>query len=195
METNETAGTTAMPNASGEPIRNAGRLELVKRSFPLAMLVLLIVIFSILSPRFLTFSNLLIVLQQGTVLLVAALGMTFVIMAGSIDLSVGSIVALAALVTALTADRLGAAAIVPAIAVGAVAGWINGMLLAKGKVPSFIATMGAMVVYRGIVLLFTRGAPVSIEDEQFLNAYAERTFGIPHSVIIGLVLTLSLIHI
>ncbi|WP_189343218.1 MULTISPECIES: ABC transporter permease [unclassified Mesorhizobium] len=178
-----------MPNASGEPIRNAGRLELVKRSFPLAMLVLLIVIFSILSPRFLTFSNLLIVLQQGTVLLVAALGMTFVIMAGSIDLSVGSIVALAALVTALTADRLGAAAIVPAIAVGAVAGWINGMLLAKGKVPSFIATMGAMVVYRGIVLLFTRGAPVSIEDEQFLNAYAERTFGIPHSVIIGLVLT------
>ncbi|TIV40763.1 MAG: ABC transporter permease [Mesorhizobium sp.] len=153
------------------------------------MLVLLIVIFSILSPRFLTFSNLLIVLQQGTVLLVAALGMTFVIMAGSIDLSVGSIVALAALVTALTADRLGAAAIVPAIAVGAVAGWINGMLLAKGKVPSFIATMGAMVVYRGIVLLFTRGAPVSIEDEQFLNAYAERTFGIPHSVIIGLVLT------
>ncbi|AZO33929.1 ABC transporter permease [Mesorhizobium sp. M2A.F.Ca.ET.037.01.1.1] len=189
METNETAGTTAMPNASGEPIRNAGRLELVKRSFPLAMLVLLIVIFSILSPRFLTFSNLLIVLQQGTVLLVAALGMTFVIMAGSIDLSVGSIVALAALVTALTADRLGAAAIVPAIAVGAVAGWINGMLLAKGKVPSFIATMGAMVVYRGIVLLFTRGAPVSIEDEQFLNAYAERTFGIPHSVIIGLVLT------
>jgi len=190
METNETAGATAMPNASGEPIRNAGRLELVKRSFPLAMLVLLIVIFSILSPRFLTFSNLLIVLQQGTVLLVAALGMTFVIMAGSIDLSVGSIVALAALVTALTADRLGAAAIVPAIAVGSAAGLINGVLLAKGKVPSFIATMGAMVVYRGIVLLFTRGAPVSIEDEQFLDTYTTRTLGIPHSVIIGLVLTL-----
>ncbi|CDX30932.1 D-ribose transporter subunit; membrane component of ABC superfamily [Mesorhizobium sp. SOD10] len=190
METNETASTTETLNASGGPIRNAGRLELLKRSFPLATLVLLIVIFSILSPRFLTFGNLLIVLQQGTVLLVAALGMTFVIMAGSIDLSVGSIVALAALLTALTADRLGAAAIIPAIAVGAAAGWINGMLLAKGKVPSFIATMGAMVVYRGIVLLFTRGAPVSIEDEQFLDTYTNRTLGIPHSVIIGLVLTL-----
>ncbi|MDG4876266.1 hypothetical protein P9273_14275 [Mesorhizobium sp. WSM4935] len=87
METNETASTTETLNASGGPIRNAGRLELLKRSFPLAMLVLLIVIFSILSPRFLTFGNLLIVLQQGTVLLVAALGMTFVIMAGSIDRS------------------------------------------------------------------------------------------------------------
>jgi len=190
METNETAGTTAMLNASGEPIRNGNRLELVKRSFPLAMLVLLIVIFSILSPRFLTFSNLLIVLQQGTVLLVAALGMTFVIMAGSIDLSVGSIVAIAALVTAFTSSSLGAAAIIPAIAVGAAAGLVNGVLLAKGKVPSFIATMGAMVVYRGIVLLFTRGAPVSIEDEQFLDTYTTRTLGIPHSVMIGLVLTL-----
>lgn len=176
------------PSASGEKIRSANSFELLKRTFPLAMLVLLVFIFSLSSPRFLTFGNFLIVLQQGTVLLVAALGMTFVIMAGSIDLSVGSIVALAALATALTADRLGAAAIIPAIAVGAVAGLINGVLLAKGKVPSFIATMGAMVVYRGIVLLFTRGAPVSIDDEQFLNAYAERTLGIPNSVIIGLVL-------
>jgi len=189
METNVTSIATKTPNATGEPGVNASRFEVVKRGFPLAMLVLLIVIFSIASPRFLTFSNLLIVLQQGTVLLVAALGMTFVIMAGSIDLSVGSIVALAALAAALTADSLGAAAIIPAIAVGAVAGLINGVLLAKGKVPSFIATMGAMVVYRGIVLLFTRGAPVSIEDEQFLDVYTNRTLGIPHSVIIGLVLT------
>jgi len=188
METNETASTTMTSSTSGEKIRSSSSFELLKRAFPLAMLVLLVVIFSLSSPRFLTFGNLLIVLQQGTVLLVAALGMTFVIMAGSIDLSVGSIVALAALATALTADRLGAAAIIPAIAVGAVAGSINGVLLAKGKVPSFIATMGAMVVYRGIVLLFTRGAPVSIEDEQFLNTYTERTLGIPNSVIIGLVL-------
>src|SRR5690349_9973722 len=110
METNVTSIATKTPNATGEPGVNASRFEFVKRGFPLAMLVLLIVTFSIASPRFLTFSNFLIVLQQGTVLLVAALGMTFVIMAGSIDLSVGSIVALAALATALTADSLGAAA-------------------------------------------------------------------------------------
>ncbi|RUY22523.1 hypothetical protein EN984_19215, partial [Mesorhizobium sp. M7A.F.Ca.CA.004.12.1.1] len=76
METNVTSIATKRPNATREPGVNA-RFEVVKRGFPLAMLVLLIVIFSIASPRFLTFSNLLIVLQQGTVLLVAALGMTF----------------------------------------------------------------------------------------------------------------------
>ena len=51
------------------------------------------------------------------------------------------------------------------------------MIVAKGKVPSFIVTLGAMVVYRGIVLYFTRGAPVSIENESFLNAYSGRTAG------------------
>jgi ribose transport system permease protein len=111
-------------------------------------------------------------------------------MAGSIDLSIGSIVALAALATAATAPTLGGATIVIAIGVGAVTGLINGLLLAKGKVPSFIATMGAMVVYRGIVLWFTRGAPMSIDDESFLDVYAERTWQIPHSVLIGLGLAL-----
>jgi ribose transport system permease protein len=161
---------------------------LLRRFFPVAMLLILSVVFSVLSPRFLSWSNLLIVLEQGNVLLVAALGMTFVIIAGSIDLSVGSIVALSALTAAAESDSLGAIAIVPAAAVGVLAGLINGILVAKGKVPSFIATMGAMVIYRGIVLLFTKGAPISIEGEGFLAAFADRTFGMPHSVIIGLVL-------
>jgi ribose transport system permease protein len=160
----------------------------VRRFFPIALLVVLCIAFSLLSPRFLTWSNLLIVLEQGTVLLVAALGMTFVIMAGSIDLSVGSIVALSALTAALTSDSLGAAAIIPAAVVGVLAGLINGIIVAKGKVPSFIATMGTMVIYRGIVLLFTKGAPVSIDGEGFLSTFADRTFGVPHSVIIGLIL-------
>jgi ribose transport system permease protein len=162
---------------------------MLRRAFPIAVLLVLIIIFSLASPRFLTVSNLLIVLQQGTVLLVAALGMTFVIIAGSIDLSVGSIVGLAALVAALTSSSLGAAAIFPAVAVGMVAGLINGVLLATGKVPSFIATMGAMVVYRGVLLFFTRGAPISIDDDSFLTAYADRSWGIPHSVMIGIALS------
>jgi ribose transport system permease protein len=160
----------------------------IRRFFPIALLLLLCVAFSLLSPRFFSLSNLLIVLEQGTVLLVAGLGMTFVIMAGSIDLSVGSIVALSALTAAIAADNFGAAAIIPATAVGVLAGLINGIIVAKGKVPSFIATMGAMVIYRGIVLLFTKGAPISIEGEGFLAAFADRTFGIPHSVVIGLAL-------
>lgn len=165
-------------------------IDILRSYFPLLFLIILIGVFSSFSPRFLTLDNAMTVLEQGTVLLVAALGMTFIIMSGSIDISVGSIVALAALVAALTADTLGVYAIFPAIAVGAACGLGNGLLLAYGKVPSFIATIGAMVVYRGMVLFFTRGAPVEIADNDFLNVYSSYTWGISHAVIIGLFLAL-----
>jgi ribose transport system permease protein len=171
-----------------EGVTKVPRIELLRRGFPLIFLVILVTVFTIMSPRFLSLENLSTVLEQGTVLLVTALGMTFIIMAGSIDISVGAIVAVSALVAALSADRLGAWAIVPAVFVGAACGCLNGILLAVGKVPSFIATMGTMVVYRGIVLFSTRGAPVSIDDDGFLNTYGGITAGIPHEVVIGLIL-------
>jgi ribose transport system permease protein len=174
-------------SAPREPRRRFGREE-ARRLFPILLLVALVAIFSFLSPRFLQFNNLMIVAQQAVVLLVAALGLTFVIIAGSIDLSVGAIVALSALVAAATSASLGVFAIVPACAVGVACGLLNGIIVAKGKVPSFIVTLGAMVVYRGIVLYFTRGAPISIEDETFLDVYSGRSANIPHSVLIALVL-------
>ncbi|MFC7400465.1 ABC transporter permease [Chelatococcus sp. GCM10030263] len=174
-------------SAPREPRRRFGREEL-RRLFPILLLVALAAIFSLLSPRFLQFNNLMIVAQQAVVLLVAALGLTFVIIAGSIDLSVGAIVALSALVAAATSASLGVFAIVPACAVGVACGLLNGIIVAKGKVPSFIVTLGAMVVYRGVVLYFTRGAPVSIEDESFLDVYSGRSGNIPHSVLIALAL-------
>ncbi|NKL38728.1 ribose ABC transporter permease [Rhizobium leguminosarum bv. viciae] len=162
--------------------------EDMRRFFPILLLLVLAGIFSLASPRFLQFNNMMIVAQQAVVLLVAALGMTFVIIAGSIDLSVGAIVALAALVAAETSATLGVFAIIPACAVGILCGTVNGTIVAKGKVPSFIVTLGAMVIYRGIVLFFTRGAPVSIEDEMFLDVYSGRTAGIPHSMLIAIVM-------
>jgi ribose transport system permease protein len=107
---------------------------------------------------------------------------------------VGSIVALAALTAAVTSDSLGVAAVVPSIVVGLAAGLLNGIVIAKGKVPSFIVTMGAMVVYRGVVLFWTRGAPVSINDEAFLDVYSGRSWGLPHSALIALVLV-ALAHV
>ena len=160
----------------------------MRRFFPILLLVALAVAFSLTSTRFLQFNNLMIVAQQAVVLLVAALGMTFVVIAGSIDLSVGAIVAIAALVAAKTSASIGVLAILPACAIGAACGLVNGSIVAKGKVPSFIVTLGAMVVYRGIVLYFTRGAPISIENEAFLDAYSGRTAGIPNSVLIAVVL-------
>jgi ribose transport system permease protein len=162
--------------------------EGARRFFPVFLLIALAVAFSLTSSRFLQFNNLMIVAQQAVVLLVAALGMTFVVIAGSIDLSVGAIVAIAALVAAKTSGDIGVLAILPACAIGVVCGLINGLIVAKGKVPSFVVTLGAMVVYRGIVLFFTRGAPVSIANETFLDAYSGRMAGIPNSVLIALVL-------
>jgi ribose transport system permease protein len=174
---------------TGNPMRDALsslRPESLRRTFPILLLVVLCIAFSISSPRFLSTGNGLIVLQQAVVLAVAALGMTFVVIAGSIDLSVGSIVALSALAAASTSGSLGVLAIVPAALVGLVCGLINGVVVAKGLVPSFIVTLGTMVIYRGIVLYFTRGAPVSIESEGFLDFYAGRFAGVPNAVWIAL---------
>jgi ribose transport system permease protein len=183
MITEKPAAGPVKPEESKLPLT-----ERLRRGFPVIFLVLLIIVFTIMSPRFLSLDNLSSVMDEGTVLLVTALGMTFIIMAGSIDISVGSIVAVSALVAALTVNTLGVFAIVPAVAVGALCGCVNGLLLAVGKVPSFIATLGTMVVYRGLVLYFTRGAPVSIDSDVFLNTYSGITFGIPNSVMFGLAL-------
>jgi ribose transport system permease protein len=176
---------TAPPPEGGLKIVQIDRL---RRGFPIIFLVILVIIFTIMTRRFLSIDNLSTVLEQSTVLLVASLGATFVIMAGSIDISVGAIVAVAALVAALTADTLGAWAIIPAVAIGAMCGCLNGLLLAVGKVPSFIATLGTMVVFRGLVLYVTHGAPVEIDNDGFLNTYSSVSYGIPHTVMIGLAL-------
>ena len=164
----------------------ARRFPGIRDLFPVLLLAALCIVFALLSDRFLTVNNGLIVLQQSTVLLVAALAMTFVIVNGSIDLSVGSIVALSALAAAAASSTMGAFAIVPAVLVGFACGLVNGTLFAYGKIPSFIVTLGTLVIYRGVVLLYTRGAPVSIADPGFLQVYASRSFGIPHSVLIAL---------
>lgn len=176
-------------DSAHKSVLTVSNIERLRRSFPLIVLAILVIVFTSMSPRFLSLDNLSTVLEQGTVLLVSSVGLTFVIMTGAIDISIGSILAVSALVAALTADSLGAFAIIPAVMAGAACGSVNGLLLAVGKVPSFVATLGTMVVYRGIVLFVTHGAPVTITSDGFLNAYSSVTFGIPHTVAIGLILT------
>ena len=132
-------------------------------------LVLLCAILWILTPHFLTVSNLLNVAQQTSINAIVAVGMTFVIVSGGIDLSVGSIVALSGV--ALGAMLQGGQPIVMAIAgslmVGIFCGLLNGLLISIGRLPPFIATLGMMSVARGAALLFTEGRPVSGFDEGF----------------------------
>ena len=163
----------------------------LRKYLPVLALVVLCLMFSILQPMFPTFSNAMIVLQQTVVLLCAAFGMTFVIVGGSIDLSVGSILAVAALATAIASKSMGVFAFVPALLVGALCGAVNGLIFVKGKVPSFIVTLGTMTTLRGVVLFFTKGAPVEISDDAFLDVFAGRLFGVPTAAFIALAAGIS----
>jgi ribose transport system permease protein len=166
------------------------RYPSIRWLFPIFLLAALVALFGFASPRFLTLNNFFIILQQTVVLLVVAVGMTFVIISGSIDLSVGSMTALAAMVAAASSSNLSIASIVPAILIGLAAGLLNGVLFAIGKIPSFMVTLGTLVAYRGIVLYYMRGAPISITDSGFLDFYNGRQFGVPNSAMIAAVIVI-----
>ena len=134
----------------------------------IGLLVLCAVLWA-LTPHFLTVSNLLNIAQQTSINAIVAAGMTFVIVSGGIDLSVGSIVALAgvALGVMLQGGQSPFIAVPGAIAVGTGCGLLNGLLVSVGGLPPFIATLGMMSVARGTALVFTEGRPVSGFDEGF----------------------------
>lgn len=142
------------------------------RYIPFLALILLIVGFGIAeSERFLTMRNAQIIMLQSAVLIIVGLGMTFVIIAGSIDLSVGSLVAVAAMLSAAAANEWGlAGALMVALLVGAAAGLVNGLVFTVLRVPSFIATLGMLSIARGVTIIYSGGAPIPIQTAtQVLN--------------------------
>ncbi|MEH6857894.1 ribose ABC transporter permease RbsC, partial [Priestia megaterium] len=130
---------------------------------PLLGLFILIVIVSILNPSFLEPLNILNLLRQVAINALIAFGMTFVILTGGIDLSVGSILALS---SALMAGMI-VSGVDPILAIligcvlGAVMGMINGLLITKGKMAPFIATLATMTIFRGLTLVYTDGNPIT----------------------------------
>lgn len=129
----------------------------------LAVFVGLCVLLAVLTPHFLTVTNLVNVAQQTVINAVIAVGLTYVIISGGIDLSVGSVLAFAGVVLAL-ALQAGwplVAAVAAGVGVGLGCGVVNGVLISYGRLPPFIATLGMMSVTRGAALLVTDGRPVS----------------------------------
>ena len=157
-----------------------------RRLGTLAGLVALCVLMWILTPHFLTVSNLLNVLEQTSINAIVAVGMTYVIISGGIDLSVGSLLALAGVVLATLLHR--EMAVLPAAAaafgVGALFGSLSGMAITWGRLPPFIATLGMMSIARGCALLFTEGRPVSGFDAGFRAVATARIGGIPAPVFV-----------
>lgn len=140
----------------------------------------------ILTPHFLTVSNLLNVLEQTSINAIVAVGMTYVIISGGIDLSVGSLLALAGVVLA-TLLHEGVSipvAMAAALGVGAVFGSLSGVAITWGRLPPFIATLGMMSIARGCALLFTEGRPVSGFEPEFRAIATARIVGIPAPVFV-----------
>ncbi len=159
---------------------------------PLMALVVLCAVATALSDRFMSPININNILMQGAVMTVIAIGMTYVIIGGGFDLSVGSVVALSGCVAVAVMLEYGIAAGVAAgIGVGAGVGWINGFIVTRLNVNPFIATLGTMVLFRGVTFLITDGQPVVGEDgppELFIDFATERRFGVPYLVWFPIVL-------
>jgi ribose transport system permease protein len=134
----------------------------LKRFLPFASLIALCVVIAVLEPKFLSAGNLAGVARQTAVITIIAMGMTVVMVSGGIDLSVGSVMALAGVAGALLmSGGAGApAGVLAALAAGAACGFLNGAAIAALRIPPFIVTLGAMGVYRGVALLATDGKAV-----------------------------------
>jgi ribose/xylose/arabinose/galactoside ABC-type transport system permease subunit len=154
----------------------------------LALLALCVVL-SFLSQYFLTVPNILNVLLQASINLVVAIGMTFVITSAGIDLSVGSIVALAGVIMALLMkNQVGGlpVALLGALAVGVAVGSCNGLLITRLRMPPFIATLGTMSIVRGLALIISDGKPVYGLPQSELRVISGYIGPVPIPVIIAI---------
>jgi ribose transport system permease protein len=159
------------------------------------ILIVLMAIFSLLKPIFLHPSNLLAILKNMSYVLIAGLGMTFIITLGGLDLSVGSIAAVVGVSFAMLI-RGGFMPAIPAlliVMIGAMLlGFLNGFVSVKGKIEPFLVTLATMYIYRGIALMLTAGKPVPIVIPNFANLFGNGLLFnlIPSPVIISLVVLL-----
>ncbi|ABO68516.1 MULTISPECIES: ribose ABC transporter permease [Geobacillus] len=169
----------------------------VKKLGPLIGLALLCIVLSILSEDFLTMNNWLNLLRQVSINALIAFGMTFVILTGGIDLSVGSVLALSSAITAgLMAQGVdGFLAILIGLLSGTVMGVLNGIIITKGRVAPFIATLATMTAFRGLTLVYTDGRPITgfaSDDIMFQMMGRGYFFGVPVPIVLMLVVYIVL---
>ncbi|WP_422484711.1 ribose ABC transporter permease [Gudongella sp. DL1XJH-153] len=145
-------------------LKGKGWKQFLLDNKPVVVLLILVVAMSFLSDRFLTWSNIITVLRQTSINAVIATGMTFAILIGGIDLSVGSVLAISgAIAASLVASGMNIILVILlTLLVGLAIGLVNGLLISKGRLQPFIATLGTMTLFRGLTLVYTQGRPISI---------------------------------
>jgi len=157
--------------------------------------VVLLVVFSLSSPWFLSLDNFLNIGRQTTLVSIIAVGMTFVIVARQIDLSVASTLALSGMAAALAMAHIyngwlvGAAA---GLATGAIVGLINGVVVTRLAIPSFLVTLGTLSVARGLAMMITNTKPVIITNEAYFRIFGEgAVLGLPAPIVWTLAATVA----
>lgn len=148
--------------------------------------LVLLIIASFVSDAFFTINNLFNVLRQVSIVAIIAVGMTIVILTAGIDLSVGSVLAFTGAIAAgvISAGIPFPIAIIICLVVGLIMGSINGLIVSKGKVPAFIATLAVMVIARGMTLVYTQGNPIVISDAGYRFLGSGRILGVPFPVLL-----------
>lgn len=170
--------------------------RLIRQLLPFASLLLIVIALSIWKPdTFLTANNLLNVMRRSSVNAIIGVGMTAIIISGGIDLSVGSMLALAGMGGAWTMLKVGGETLTPAAmllgtvvgaALGTFCGFLNGILITRLKLPPFIVTLGTMSAFRGISYLMNDGQPYNVADYSYLGD--GQFAGISVSVVIAVVI-------
>ena len=161
--------------AQSSTSKNVNIKELLVKYKSLLGLVLLIAVVSILNPSFLSPKNIMNILRQTSVNAVIAAGMTFVILTGGIDLSVGSILGISGAVCAsiLVSGQNVVIAVLAALVVGVVVGFLNGFIISKGKLQPFIATLATMTVLKGLTLVYTNGNPITLGSNELAMSFGK----------------------
>ncbi|WP_447474635.1 ribose ABC transporter permease [Vibrio harveyi] len=164
--------TMSKPNETGS--KKLFTKEWLIEQKSLIALLFLIVVVSFLNPNFFTVDNILNILRQTSVNAIIAVGMTLVILTAGIDLSVGSVLALCgAFAASLIALEVPVLIAVPtALFAGAALGALSGIIIAKGKVQAFIATLVTMTLLRGVTMVYTDGRPISTGFTDTADAFA-----------------------
>lgn len=165
------------------------RITQVLKRYSLFFVILgLSTVLALISPSFLTATNLMNILWNVAVVGIMAVGSTFVILTGGIDLSVGSIVCISGVVIALLFDPIGMplpAELVIVLLLSGLLGLINGLLVTKARIAPFIVTLATMAFYRGVTMFLTNGQTIGVlRPESFMKIGLGKVLGVPIPVII-----------
>ncbi len=177
--------STSLPTSP----KGFGQRAFLQRFGLLLVFLVLGLVLSLLSDRFLQVNNLVNVMRQASINGIVSVGMTLVILTGGIDLSVGSVLALSAVIGAdlMKQGTPIFLAVLASLSIGAGVGVLNGVMITKWRIPPFIATLGTLTVGRGLTLMYTQGKPVTSLPESFRFIGAGSLGPIPMPIVVAVI--------